>query len=432
MIKNFLVSAITVFWVFSANAQKLTAYAITSPEKGTSNWSEVKLVDLGSGETVNAVYSEHQKQVAYSVRTGKQIAFGENEQVVARQPMTLEMIKTELRTGISSNKTGSRPPSDLNHPFATKSAACAFDKKTGRLYYTPLGIAQLRYINVDQPGKVYYFDDKQFGVVSKDVEIPDLITRMVFGADGYGYALTNDANHLVQFNTSNKVTITDLGPLTDAAGNDTNSVHKEVFEGGDMIADIDNNLYLITSNHSVFKISIGTRIAAYLGMIGGLPQKFSTNGAIVEEDDKIIVSSSMSTEGYYRFRIKDLKAEKLSTSGSVYNASDLANGNLLFEKKKKEEEEVASNTSRSKISVYPNPVTASLLRISFENQAPGKYLVQLVEISGKLISTTEYTVTNAIQVQEHRLPSTLAKGSYVINILNQSSQLVNTTKILVQ
>ena len=27
----------------------------------------------------------------------------------------------------------------------------------------------------------------------------DVITRMCFGSDGYGYALTNDGNHLIPF-----------------------------------------------------------------------------------------------------------------------------------------------------------------------------------------------------------------------------------------
>jgi hypothetical protein len=65
-----------------------------------------------------------------------------------------------------------------------------------------------------------------------------------------------------------------------------------------------------------------------------LPRGFSTNGAIVEGGSNIIVSSASSTMGYYRFDLNTLEAEKVSESENVFNASDLANANLVSEKKK--------------------------------------------------------------------------------------------------
>ena len=56
------------------------------------------------------------------------------------------------------------------------------------------------------------------------------------------------------------------------------------------------------------------------------------NGAAVDSDGSVIVSSANSMEGFYKVDIKDLNAVKIVTTGKVYNASDLANANLLFQK----------------------------------------------------------------------------------------------------
>ena len=127
-----------------------------------------------------------------------------------------------------------------------------------------------------------------------------------------------------------------MGALTDDAANQKFSVRSPGGYGGDMIADAQGNLYLITGNRNVFKISINSRTATYQGTIKGLPQGFTTNGAMVEEGSKVIVCSSQSTTGYFRFDLTPMQAEKISSSENVFNASDLANGNLAFEKKKKE------------------------------------------------------------------------------------------------
>ena len=46
------------------------------------------------------------------------------------------------------------------------------------------------------------------------------------------------------------------------------------------------------------------------------------------------------------------------------------------------------------MSVYPNPVTGGLVRLSFANQLPGKYQVQLVDVAGQVVSTKSITISN--------------------------------------
>jgi hypothetical protein len=430
----------------SLHAQKITAYAITGSQKGATNWSEVRLVDLSSGEEVSAVYQRQNKVELFNAKTGKAIVKKADAAVteVAKNAVSIQIINKDKNGNTVITRTiTNRPSLDLQSPFATNSAACAYDKKNDRLYYTPMNIAQLRYIDLKNPSKIYYFEDTQFGAVKGSGDVQNQITRMTFASDGHGYALSNDANHLVQFTTKRKAAITDLGALTDDPANGRYSVHGSAGFGGDMVADANGNLYLVTANRSVFKISLETKVATFMGNIEGLPRGFSTNGALVE-DDKIVVCSSTSTEGYFSFALNDLKAQKLEIGSAVYNASDLANGNLLFEKKKKKDEDkLADRTAEekrinpetaieNKILVYPNPVTTGLVRLAFSNQPKGKYQVQLMEISGKLISSKEYSVVNKTQVEEFRFPDLLSAGNYVIKILNDGNMPVSVNKIVVQ
>lgn len=451
--------------VVASHAQKkVTAYAITGSQKGSSGWSEVKLVDVATGDEVQTVYKTAQQITLLNARTGKPIIKKEKDAlqysgksyVLVSAPVKViedgkEIVERKVRTILTN-----APHIAYDKPFATNSAACAYDKKHGRLYYTPMGINELRYIDLkSKTPRIYYFEDESFGVLSGPGDVPNQITRMVIAADGDGYALTNNGKHLIRFTTNKKSVITDLGALTDDPSNGKNSIHSQSGYGGDIVAHSNGDLYLITANRKLFHIITEYRTAKYLGQIQGLPKGFTTNGAMVDQGMSVIVCSSNSTLGYFKFDIKTLQAEKISGDHSVYNASDLANSNLLSEKKRKKKdhlkEEVlpaqpqpdavadtrqkptpAQLSGRNSISVYPNPVTTGTVRLTFRDQPHGKYIVQLIDISGKQISQQEVTVNNKIQVQELRLPSLITAGNYMIRVVDNANKVVNTEKLVVQ
>ncbi|MEI9956834.1 MAG: hypothetical protein WDM90_11145 [Ferruginibacter sp.] len=96
-----------------------------------------------------------------------------------------------------------------------------------------------------------------------------------------------------------------------------------------------------------------------------MPGTYTTNGAAVGDGNYIIVSSANSFDGYYKFKLDDLAAVKVEGSDTQYNASDLANGNLLFQKEADAKRDLnipslaplAPITSDARI--FPNPVTAN-------------------------------------------------------------------------
>jgi hypothetical protein len=160
---------------------------------------------------------------------------------------------------------------------------------------------------------------------------------------------------------------------------------------------------------------------------------------VAEGNTNIVVSSSKSTEGYFRFDLNTLKAEKISSGASVYNASDLANALFVWEEKEEEKKEEVAKAeplptattlkdviTRNAISVYPNPVTNGFFKISFADQQPGRYNVQLLDVAGKVISTKPFNLVSKVQIEEYRLPQQLASGNYLVRVVadNQTTPIV--------
>ena len=456
----------------SNKSKSTSAYIITSPQKGQGGWKEVRLIDLKTGEELQSIYKSGQEIEILNPRTGKAVqkrddlvkaeekpvtdmqvfALDANnrKQVISSQEELEKMKAAGNRIIVIRNNQFNQKP-QYDKPFATNSAALAYDKKHERLYYTPMGINQLRYIDLkSKTPKIYYFEDEPFGTVKNSGDAAGQIARMVIAGDGNGYALSNDANHLMRFTTGKKPEITDLGPVSETAGNDRISIHHGV--GGDLIADNAGNLYLITAYRNVFKINIESKLSTYLGAIKGIPENYQTNGAIVEEGTKIIVCSATSTEGYYRFDLNTLQSEKISGEGQFFNASDMANSNLIVAEKKKEEKpkevvppvvvapEVVNNTAaqitptemekNNSITVYPNPVTDGLVKLAFNNQPAGKYNVQVLDMSGKMMMSQDIVINSKSQVQEIKLPASISKGNYLVKVTGADGNIV--TKLNVQ
>ncbi|HUR11123.1 MAG TPA: T9SS type A sorting domain-containing protein [Flavitalea sp.] len=412
MKRSFLLFICLAFSITLLYAQeKITkAYAITSEKQGNNIWTEVKLIDVRSGRVLKNIY-ENSKAVynVFEARTGKQIT-----------------VKDDRGNVTDHQKL----------PFAGYAAACAYDRKHNRLYFTPMYINELRYIdlNAKEP-KMYYFQNESFSRVNDLNNEANHITRMVIGADGNGYALNNDGTHLVQFTTGKKPVINDLGSIQDDPANGQISIRNRCTSwGGDLIAAASGDLYLISANRSVFRIDAGNRKATYLGAIEGLPANFTTNGAVVDEDGLIVVSSANSVSGYYTVDPTNWKATALTKEGQVFNTSDLANGNLAFEKELKNTTPLISRSivANSKIAVYPNPVAEGMFRVSFDNRDFGKYQIQLVDITGKVLLQRSVQIGMKGQVEEMEFTNTITKGVYMVKVVNNNKKTIYADKIFVQ
>jgi hypothetical protein len=263
---------------------------------------------------------------------------------------------------------------------------------------------------------------------------------MAFAADGNGYAMTNDGTQLLQFTTGKKPQITDLGSLVDDPSNKGISIHNSCTSfGGDMIADDDGNLYVFSARNHVFKVNIESKVATHLGMISGLPNGFTVNGAVVNENNEVIVGSAMESTSLFVVNTKSWAATPLKTDGAVFHTSDLANSNLLVSGNKPKATNIdliSKNTpvlpGDNKINIFPNPVTNNQFTIQFNDLSAGSYTVNITDVTGRQVMEQIVNVAGDKQSQIIRLAATNGKGVYLVKVIDPNSKSVFSSKIVVQ
>ena len=390
------------------------AYAVTDVQQGGANWSYLRKINLQNGEYSQVLLSGNDASLlAYNATTRKQ-----------------------FETPLQDSRFGTY----ANAAFATGVAAMAYDKKNNRLYYTPMFIDQLRYIDL-KTMKVFYVTDQAFtGKPVKSSDQGNIVTRMVIASDGYGYAMTNDATQLIRFTVGKKLSITDLGTIADDQANKGVSIHNSCSSyGGDIIADDAGNLFVFSARNQVFKINLDTKVATHLGSISGLPNGFTVNGAAVTNDNKVLVSSAMLASSYYTVDMKSLTATPYTITGTVWQSSDLANGNLLntgTQAKGNTVELISRNTEPNsgdgKIAIYPNPVTNNQFAIQFNELEAGQYTIQVTDVMGRQVLQQIVSVAGEKQTQTVRLNSSSSKGVYLVKVTDHANRSVYNTKIVVQ
>jgi hypothetical protein len=413
---NILLIAL-VFTFTNTLAQKSNkVFAITNDNSLGSGylWMNISEVDPKSGQLIRPLFERSKTGYALYDGISKVKTFSDQIEINGQQ--------------VTSNQ----------FPTATMVAAAAFDNRHNRLFITPMQIPELRWVDMDDNNttlKVYCA--KLPSLSNQDLTDPaNHITRMVINSDGYGYALTNDANHLFRFTTGKKLTITDMGSINDAGENQTISIHNKCSSfGGDMIADNTGNLYVISAYHAVFKVDVTNRTAVYLANIKGLPHNYTTNGAAINAAGELIVSSANSTEGYFKVNMSNWESEKISGENKVTATSDLASPYFAFDKKPAIENTIIPGSNipvLQKISVYPNPVTEGLFRVSFDNKETGRYIVQLMDLAGRTVLQKSINVGSEKQLVEIEVPEKLSKGMYMLKVVNANGKKVYSDKILVE
>jgi len=414
---NFKILLTTSFIVssFTALAQDAKTFAITGNGNGDYRWMNIRQVDIASGKVIQEVYQTDKTAfVMLDAATKTQVVNPMNGVVKFKDPA----------------------------PTETMVAAAAYDKKHDKLFFTPMRIGELRWVDLSAKGDAQkFYTEKTQLLNSLDLkDEANHITRMDIAADGNGYAITNDGNHLIRFTTGKKTVITDLGNLVDAENNTSGiSIHNRCTSwGGDMVADAYGKLYVISASHQVFKVDIDTRITTHLGTISNLPANYTTNGAAVDADGSIVVSSANSFEGYYKFKLDNFAAVKIEGSDKTYNASDLANCNLLFQKEADAKKSFGVpyispvTTVNTDARVFPNPVTTNEFKVLFDGQKAGQYTVALTDLSGKAVMSTRVTVSSKYQAQTVQISKTLGKGMYIVKVTDAANQIIFTERIVVQ
>jgi hypothetical protein len=262
----------------------------------------------------------------------------------------------------------------------------------------------------------------------------NVITRMAFGSDGFGYAITNDGKSMIRFTTDQKPSVTNLGELIDGKKNGGMSVHSQCSSwGGDLIGDVYGNLYLVTYRNHVYKINPQTRVTDYVGQIKGLPAEFTSNGMVVDDNGEVMVSSATVTTNYYRINMSTLEATPINKKEeTVFNCSDLASRNLLYQTKTTKAITQAEVKGNNLISIYPNPVPNKEFNVQFDKIPAGKYNLLLTDASGRSVLVRSLNIGFNGQLEKIALPRTSGGGMYMVKLTGEDNKVVYNDKIVVQ
>ena len=315
-------------------------------------------------------------------------------------------------------------------------AAIAYDRKTNRLYYTPMNIDQLHYIDLSTM-ETFAVSDQFFSKAGKyDLKNTGPVNRMVIAPDEFGYTITNDGNHLIRFSTNGSPVITDLGDLMDDPQNKEMTIHSICTNsGGDLVADDNGHLYLITGSNKVFKVDIATKMTSYLGTVSGLPQKFTTSGVAVSENGRqLIVTSTVYTDTYFLIDPDTWNAMPSPTTHDLFECADLANSNVLYTNTPGYSNLIISKSGENlkKIKIYPNPVMDDIVSLQFNEMQPGNYTIQLADVVGRIVIQQNATIIGNTQTEIIHIPPGAMQGFYYIRILDEKNSEVGTQKLVVE
>lgn len=401
MKRTFLLCSLLVS-VIAANAQNQSKlYAITGDQPGSIQWTSVQQLDPATGQPVQLIYKKNQ-----GVETN--------------------ILDARTRQNLRNQIT------DLE-PTGTMVAASAYDAATNRLYFTPMHGNQLRFfdLNAGIP-TVGYVQGTPLKNFTPSGGEADNITRMTMASDGFGYALTNDGRHLIRFSTGANTVITDLGSLKDAPSNGSVSVHNQCSSwGGDMVGDAFGNLYLFSVRGLIFKINPATAIAEYKGTVKGLTDGFTINGAAVDANGNVTVSSSVSTLRYYSVDMNGYMATPVESKGNVPNASDLASAGLLFARAVPAPVK-SETTSSNQLRIFPNPVTNGYTRVQMQDMKPGLYQVELRSAGGQAVYATQAMVEGKFNFVDLSFGKKVLPGIYTVRVIGKEGKQINSQRIIVQ
>lgn len=394
-------------------AQSKKAYAITGDKPGSINWVAFREIDLNNGRAIKTIYTPSQNEVIYDALTGNAINKTEN----VNQSGSLESLY------------------NLNENMV---AAAAYDEKNSRIYYTTMKGSQLAYFQVKN-GIVKHFvvRDQSLRNFEPQSGEASVFTRMTMGANGFGYALTNDGEHLVRFTTGEKIVIKDMGSLKDGENNLNNSVHNACAGwGGDLVSDANGTLYLFTMKGKVYQINPVTLITNYIGVIKHLPESFTVNAAAVNNEGKIVLACANASHGLYTVNLNTFEAIKINAEqiGEQYNMSDLASSNFLNNNNSRENQYLASEESAVKgnafISMWPNPVQNRIFTLEFNNISGENFIMQLTDMAGRPIMEKKLNILPR-QTETVVLKNNMLNGTYIIKIISSKNELVYTGKLVV-
>lgn len=257
------------------------------------------------------------------------------------------------------------------------------------------------------------------GVANSRCELPAQFSRMATASDGITYALNNGSTQLVEIKPlSGGYAVKELGAL-----NSEVKLNQYKFYGGDLIADTNGDLYLISAKAQVVKINPKEMSATFVGSIQGLEPSFTTNGSAVMSNGKVLLSNAQG-KGFYTLEFESLKAEKMA-SNSKTPIYDLASPYFL-------EDFNATVASNSFVSIYPTKVTDRNISVAVNTKLEGNGQVLIYDLIGNELIKSTLNLSN-VNTSKTLTLNNLSPGNYIIKVIDAKGvELINEKFILLR
>jgi len=421
--KSFTTIALCCLCTLSFAQVSKKTFLISAGSSAPLTYNHITSIDVNAGKALDDMFDTKKK---YSIRNNGYTSYQKCDD--KNQPTGADTLKLPVGGGV---------------------ACLAFDAQSNRLFYVPLQLSELRYMDLKESEPSFTcLSNQSINLLHNVNDVAGQITRMAIGGDGVGYALSNDGEHLIKFTTQGTPVIQDLGVLIDNPQNQVLVRSSCTSWGGDMVCAADGSLYLIALHNHIFHISLPSKKCDYVGMIKNLPAEFTSNGASVDENGDLLISCGM-TYGknfspIYKVKWPSLEATAVDTHNisGLGNIADMASSNLLFQKAAVKNNETTSvsfaealetDNNIPNISVFPNPVSHGKFQIRTSNmKEKGEYSVILLDVNGKAIMQAKMNLTTKTNTNSFTFPAQHAKGVYFVQVVDTFNRTIYSQQLIVE
>ncbi|MDO5510356.1 MAG: hypothetical protein Q4F57_06645 [Weeksellaceae bacterium] len=294
--------------------------------------------------------------------------------------------------------------------------AMTLDNKTQDMLFIGMNNPDVYAYNLQSKRVTKVYNAGQF---IPNCSMPMHFSRMTTTPDGVSYALNNNGTSLLEIKSNgSSYHVNDLGAVA-MVNSDKNFTSIDMF-GGDMIADTDGMLFLITAKNNVLKINPANRMAEFLGTITGLPNMYTSNGAAVLSDGRILLGNA-SGKGFYVMSINDLTAKSYGSS-NLNSAFDLASPYFL-----KGEASLVNTTAPA--SLYPTKVTEREVFVSYNTAEKANAVLRIYDYHGTEVLKQNLVFdgsNNSIRIALNNLKA----GNYYATVVTDAGKEILNQKFI--
>lgn len=311
-------------------------------------------------------------------------------------------------------------------------SAIAYDVNTNRIYF-------VNNTTTNSPAEDLCYIDLNTSPVSakKFVSYPletntgtgYNITRMTFGSDGNGYAITENGQDFIRFSIDTATGVPVINRLGALINDSANGAHDILAEtAGDICSDGSGRLYFVPNSGNVYTIDPATHVATYYGTISGMP--VGCNSVAMTTDGHLYIGGGY--QFVYQVTLSTLTAIAVNGSTSnVYKNGDYASCSFAVQPARVSTAGVTFSNNADPvllnqhvaIQVKPNPFLQDLtLTIQLNKTEPVR--IRLIDFYGRSVFTASQKLGAGVNTLQVSVPAGLSKGIYVLELSAGNNRLL--------